>query len=63
MMALGMLVGAGLVMLGFILGLKYKDSCSIEAPIESIDFPTIGEGKYYSTKTAMREAMERGEDR
>lgn len=62
-MVLGMLIGAGLLLLGFYLGYIYSLSTRVDEVVEiKEEFPLTLDGKYYSTKVAMREAMGRGED-
>ena len=62
-MILGMLIGAGLLLLGFYLGYVFSLSTRTEE-VEEVkeEFPLTLDGKYYSAKIAMREAMGRGED-
>ena len=57
-MVLGMLVGAGLLLIGYALGIKTRP----EVGKEEFEAPRTLDGKYFSTKIAMREAMGRGED-
>lgn len=58
-MVLGMLVGAGLLLMGYALGVKTRPEVVEEKDFEA---PRTLDGKYFSTKIAIREAMGRGED-
>lgn len=52
-MVLGMLTGAILVIVGILIGLKIKPQEEVQV---TEDYPTTVNGKYYSAKTAIREA-------
>ena len=57
-MILGMLTGAILVIAGILIGLKIKPE---EAQVIE-DYPTTFNGKFYSARTAIREATGESDD-
>ena len=57
-MVLGMLTGAILIIIGILIGLKIKPE--EEKIVE--DYPTTFNGKFYSARTAIREATGESDD-
>lgn len=58
-MILGMLTGAILVIVGILIGLKIKPQ---EETQVTEDYPTTVNGKFYSARTAIREATGESDD-
>ena len=57
-MVLGMLTGAILLMIGILIGIKIRPE--EEKIVE--EYPTTFDGKYFSAKTAIREATRESDD-
>ena len=58
-MILGMLTGAILVIVGILIGLKIRPQEEVQV---TEDYPTTVNGKFYSARTAMREATGESDD-